>query len=65
MFIGTACFRSHEELIKYFEKEGNNKESIQEYINEGLVKVGFPPEVDSSRLQVVEGRFFYKECNNE
>ena len=60
-FIGTAYFCSREEAYTYFEKEGNDKKAVKEYIKEGLIYIGIPPNVDELNLSIDEGRYFIKD----
>lgn len=60
-FIGTCYFRSKEEAYTYFAKEETDKASVDEYIKEGLVHIGLPPNHKLEELDVNEGRYWLEE----
>lgn len=61
LIIGTSYFDSRIEAYDYYEKQGDDKQTVKQYIKEGLIHIGIPPNIDEFDLSINEGRYFIKE----
>ena len=59
-FIGTAYFNSKAQAIAYYAKQGNDKQSVETYIKEGLIHIGPPKGVSDLKIDS-DGRYWRKD----
>jgi hypothetical protein len=58
----TNHFTSFATALRYFEPYGDDKQSLQRKLDEGLIAIGSPParEGETIGIDTVEGRYFYE-----
>lgn len=55
--VGTSHFQSLKAARSYYNKQGYDKEYVQDAIAEGAIVIGKPPLKADERLSVEDGRY--------
>ena len=62
MFIGTSHFISKAKAISYFKTQECDKETVNQYLKEGLIHIGKPSGLPNQDFIIDDtGRYFIKE----